>query len=86
MIKTAVCSSGNSRLLVSKPFQARLVAGPAAEALRKELAELQDAGLQLVRAERRGAAGDPVGGQLRPPPGATSQQTEREVASVRNKL
>lgn len=58
----------------------------SAEALREKLAELQDTGLQLVSADRRRAAGDPVAGHLRPPPRTTSQQTEREVASVRNKL
>ncbi len=48
----------------------------SAEALREELAELEDAGLQLVSADRRRAAGERDVGQLRPSPRTTSQQTE----------
>lgn len=59
-----------------KPFHACLVAEGSAEALREELAELQDAGLQLVSADGRRAAGERGVGQLRPPPRTTSQQTE----------
>ena len=58
----------------------------SAEALREELAELEDARLQLVSADRRRAARDWDVRQLRPSPRTTSQQTEWEVTSVTNYL
>lgn len=48
----------------------------SAEALREELAELEDARLQLVSADGRRAARDGDVRQLRPSPRTTSQQTE----------
>ena len=58
----------------------------SAEALREELAELEDARLQLVSADGRRAARDGDVRQLRPSPRTTSQQTEWEVTSVTNYL
>lgn len=78
-----------SNLLAPGPFHACLVVEGSAQALREELAELEDAGLQLVSADRgrRGrAAVDGLAEQLRPPPRTTSQQTEREVTSATNQL
>lgn len=49
----------------------------SAEALREELAELEDAGLQLVSADGRRAAGERDVSQLRPSPRTTSQQRVR---------
>ena len=69
---------------VNEPFHACLVAEGSAEALGEELAELEDAWLQLVSADGRRAAGDQVVvvGQLSSPPRTTSQQTERERRHV----
>lgn len=70
---------------ICRPFHARLVAEGSAQALGEELAQLEDAGLQLVGADGRGGAGDRLGAQLRPPPGTASQHTERRT-SVVNRL
>lgn len=73
-------------MIMWKPFHARLVAEGSAEALREELAELEDARLQLVSADGRRAARGRDVRQLRPSPRTTSQQTEWEVTSDTNYL
>lgn len=55
---------------VWKPFRACSL---AAQTLREELAELKDAGLQLVGTDHRGAAGLGAAVWRRPSPGTTSK-------------
>lgn len=65
--------------MVDKPLHVHLVPGGSAETLREEPAELQDAGLQLLGADRGHTATTgrrDAASQLRRSPGAACRQTK----------